>query len=97
MIWVALPPVLSACVAVAARLDSAPVFLEVMPDALADLPAGVPLPSRPDPPAHHCARAGEVVPTGFPSPTADYVEASIDLNRELIAAPLSTLVMRDLP
>jgi hypothetical protein len=37
------------------------------------------------------------VPTGFPSPTADYVEASIDLNRELIAAPLSTLVMRDLP
>jgi len=81
-------------VAVLARLDAAPVFPQVMSDVLAALPAGVPLPLRPDPPAHLRARPGEAGPTGFPSPAADYVEASIDLNRELIPAPLSTFLMR---
>ena len=47
------------------------------------LPPGVPLPLRQD-------RAA----SGFPSPADDYVEASIDLNLELIPSPLSTFFMR---
>ena len=58
------------------------------------LAAGVPVPLRPDPPPHRCALAGEAVAAGFPSPADDYVEARIDLNRELIASPLSTFFMR---
>lgn len=32
--------------------------------------------------------------SGFPSPAMDYEEGRIDLNRELIASPLSTFLMR---
>ncbi len=32
--------------------------------------------------------------SGFPSPAMDYEEGRIDLNRELIASPLSTYLMR---
>ena len=32
--------------------------------------------------------------SGFPSPAEDYEEGRIDLNRELIASPLSTFFMR---
>ena len=32
--------------------------------------------------------------SGFPSPAMDYEEGAIDLNRELIASPLSTVLMR---
>lgn len=67
--------------------DDLPAFVD-------DLPAGVPLPLRWDPPAHSCALASEAVAAGFPSPADDYIEASIDLNRELIASPLSTFFMR---
>ena len=64
------------------------------PLASADLAAGVPVPLRPDPPPHLCPLAGEGVAAGFPSPADDYVEARIDLNRELIPSPLSTFFMR---
>ena len=36
----------------------------------------------------------EAVAAGFPSPAADYVEASIDLNRELVPHPSSTFFVR---
>ena len=65
-----------------------------LPVSLRDLPAGLPLPLRPDAEPHLCALAGEAVAAGFPSPAEDYVEARIDLNRELIASPLSTFFMR---
>ena len=63
---------------------------------LSAMPAGfgVPLPLCPDPPPHVCSLAGEGVAAGFPSPADDYVEARIDLNRELIPSPLSTFFMR---
>ncbi|MEB3318060.1 MAG: S24 family peptidase [Cyanobacteriota bacterium] len=32
--------------------------------------------------------------SGFPSPALDYEEGRIDLNRELVASPLSTFLMR---
>jgi DNA polymerase V len=32
--------------------------------------------------------------SGFPSPAMDYEEGRIDLNRELVASPLSTVLMR---
>jgi len=62
--------------------------------SLCDLPAGLPLPLRLDAEPHLCALAGESVAAGFPSPADDYVEARIDLNRELIPSPLSTFFMR---
>lgn len=34
------------------------------------------------------------VPAGFPSPAEDYVEGSIDLNRDLVKHPLSTFYVR---
>ena len=34
------------------------------------------------------------VPAGFPSPAADYIEGSIDLNRDLIKHQLSTFYIR---
>jgi len=40
------------------------------------------------------ALALEAVPAGFPSPAADYVEASIDLNVELVPRPSSTFFVR---
>lgn len=61
---------------------------------LLDLPAGLPVPLRLDAEPHLCVLAGEAVAAGFPSPADDYVEARIDLNRELIASPLSTFFMR---
>ena len=61
---------------------------------LASLPPGVPVPLRPDPPPLPCARAGEGVAAGFPSPADDYIEARIDLHGELIPSPLSTFLMR---
>ena len=67
---------------------------ERLPELLLDLPAGVPVPLRPDPPAHACPLAAEAVAAGFPSPADDYIEARIDLNRELISSPLSTFFMR---
>lgn len=36
----------------------------------------------------------EAVSAGFPSPAADYVEASIDLNLELVPHPSSTFFLR---
>jgi len=36
----------------------------------------------------------EAVPAGFPSPAADYVEASIDLNLVLVPHPSSTFFLR---
>ena len=36
----------------------------------------------------------EAVPAGFPSPAADYVEASIDLNLALVPHPSSTFFLR---
>ena len=62
--------------------------------SLQALPAGIPIPLRPDAKPHLCALAGEAVAAGFPSPAEDYVEARIDLNRELIPSPLSTFFMR---
>lgn len=59
-----------------------------------DLPAGVPVPLRLDAPALLCGLAAESVAAGFPSPADDYIEARIDLNRELIPSPLSTFFMR---
>jgi len=38
--------------------------------------------------------AGETVRAGFPSPAEDFVELSIDLNRELIKNPASTFYCR---
>lgn len=58
------------------------------------LPAGLPVPLRAEAEPHLCALSGEAVAAGFPSPADDYVEARIDLNRELIASPLSTFFMR---
>lgn len=60
----------------------------------ADPAVGVPLPLCLDPPPHFCSLAAEGVAAGFPSPADDYVEARIDLNRELIPSPLSTFFMR---
>lgn len=65
-----------------------------VPLLLWDLPAGLPVPLRPDAESHLCVLAGEAVAAGFPSPADDYVEARIDLNRELITSPLSTFFMR---
>jgi DNA polymerase V len=62
--------------------------------SLQGLPAGLPVPLRPDAEPRPCVLAGEAVAAGFPSPADDYVEARIDLNRELIASPLSTFFMR---
>jgi len=43
----------------------------------------------------HLARAGlESVPAGFPSPAQDYYGGPIDLNRHLIANPISTFIVR---
>jgi len=61
---------------------------------LLDLPAGLPVPLRADAEPHLCALVAEAVAAGFPSPADDYVEARIDLNRELIPSPLSTFFMR---
>lgn len=58
------------------------------------LPAGLPVPLRAEAEPHPCVLAGEAVAAGFPSPADDYVEARIDLNRELIPSPLSTFFMR---
>ncbi|MFM7312836.1 MAG: LexA family protein [Cyanobium sp.] len=55
---------------------------------------GQPLPLRLEPEPHVCLLAGGAVAAGFPSPADDYVEARIDLNRELIPSPLSTFFMR---
>ncbi|MFM7086215.1 MAG: LexA family protein [Cyanobium sp.] len=52
------------------------------------------MPLRRDPAPWLCALAVEGVAAGFPSPADDYIEARIDLNRELIASPLSTFFMR---
>lgn len=60
----------------------------------AGLPPGVPVPLREAPLSLLCPLAGEAVAAGFPSPADDYVEASIDLNIELIPRPLSTFFMR---
>lgn len=68
--------------------------MSFVPLSLWDLPAGLPLPLRPDAEPHLCVLASEAVAAGFPSPADDYVEARIDLNRELIASPLSTFFMR---
>ncbi len=65
-----------------------------VPLLLWDLPVGLPVPLRAESAPHLCALAGEAVVAGFPSPADDYVEARIDLNRELIASPLSTFFMR---
>ena len=35
-----------------------------------------------------------VVAAGFPSPADDYLEAGVDLNRQLIARPLSTFLLQ---
>lgn len=37
---------------------------------------------------------GPKIPAGFPSPAADYVEGSLDLNEYLIAHPASTFFVR---
>lgn len=37
---------------------------------------------------------GPRIPAGFPSPAADYVEGSLDLNEHLIAHPASTFFVR---
>ncbi|MEB3168346.1 MAG: translesion error-prone DNA polymerase V autoproteolytic subunit [Synechococcaceae cyanobacterium] len=58
------------------------------------MPAGRPVPLQVDAAPHACVLAGEAVAAGFPSPADDYVEARIDLNRELIPSPLSTFFMR---
>jgi DNA polymerase V len=68
--------------------------LSSIPLLLWGLPAGLPVPLRADAEPHLCSLAGEAVAAGFPSPADDYVEARIDLNRELIASPLSTFFMR---
>lgn len=47
-----------------------------------------------EPPPVLLPLAGEAVEAGFPSPAADYVEASIDLNAVLMPRPTSTFLMR---
>jgi len=37
---------------------------------------------------------GESISAGFPSPAQDYVEAAIDLNKELIKHPSATFIAR---
>lgn len=74
------------------RVVSFPVFSAS--SSLWGLPPGLPVPLRADAEPHLCLLAGEAVAAGFPSPADDYVEARIDLNRELIASPLSTFFMR---
>jgi DNA polymerase V len=58
------------------------------------LPAALPVALRQPLAERPCPLALEAVPAGFPSPADDYVEARIDLNRELIPSPLSTYLMR---
>lgn len=70
------------------------LFVPSAPLLLWGLPAGLPVPLRAEAEPHLCVLAGEAVAAGFPSPADDYVEARIDLNRELIASPLSTFFMR---
>lgn len=62
--------------------------------SLACLPAGLPVALRLPLSVCRCPLALEAIPAGFPSPADDYIEARIDLNRELIASPLSTALMR---
>lgn len=76
------------------RIRSLPRPVSSVPLSLWDLAAGLPLPLRPEAEPRLCVLAGEAVAAGFPSPADDYVEARIDLNRELIASPLSTFFMR---
>lgn len=73
---------------------SLPVAVSSTPSLLWGLPAGLPVPLRSEAEPHLCSLAGEAVAAGFPSPADDYVEARIDLNRELIPSPLSTFFMR---
>ena len=49
---------------------------------------------EPGPQAWLVPLALESVAAGFPSPAADYVEASIDLNLELVPHPSSTFFLR---
>jgi DNA polymerase V len=58
------------------------------------MPAALPVALRQPLAERFCPLALEAVPAGFPSPADDYVEARIDLNRELIPSPLSTYLMR---
>mgnify|MGYP003477965559 FL=1 len=37
---------------------------------------------------------GDSIPAGFPSPAADYIESSIDLNELLVRDPLATFFLR---
>lgn len=71
-----------------------PLPVSSAPLLLWGLPAGLPVPLRAEAEPRLCVLAGEAVAAGFPSPAEDYVEARIDLNRELIASPLSTFFMR---
>lgn len=49
----------------------------------------------PDEPSRGSSASGESrQASGFPSPAMDYEEGRIDLNRELVASPLSTYLMR---
>lgn len=68
--------------------------LSSLPEPWRSLPPGLPVPLRPDPEPLPFPLAAEAVAAGFPSPADDYVEASIDLNLELIPRPLSTFFMR---
>lgn len=51
-------------------------------------------PLLPQAPPRLVPLALEAVAAGFPSPAADYVEASIDLNVELVPHPSSTFFLR---
>lgn len=62
--------------------------------SLASLPVALPLALSQPLSVSCCPLALEAIPAGFPSPADDYVEARIDLNRELIPSPLSTYLMR---
>lgn len=58
------------------------------------LPPGVPVPLREVPAPLLLHLSVETVAAGFPSPADDYVDASIDLNIELIPCPTATFFMR---